>query len=829
MKKKILAALFLLFLIFSAGAVLSIYYISNTTTTLNRLITLHQIEDLRQHLIISIQTTQSDLYTVKTLLANKVDTIVDNITKLEDAANTCGDCHHEPEVERGLNEISTLILSYQNALSYYITSSANRERIEKLKLDTAEIGNKLLNLTSNMSMMASQKLAIATQGVMDKIKHVRMILYFTLAITFILGVLISIILIRSITRPIEKLVMATRAISDGDLTYEVDVDDSTEFGELARHFNEMSHALKENHYELVNEIQERRRIEKDLLESKERYALAARGANDGLWDMDLRRNTVYYSYRWKTMLGFGEDEIGNSLEDWLGKVHEIDREQVEMLLHAHIEGTVPHFECEYRIYDKSKTIHWMLSRGLAVRDEEGKAYRMAGSQTDISIRKATQEQLIHDAFHDTLTDLPNRALFMDRLKHVIDGSLRNRSSVYAVLFTDLDRFKVINDSMGHTVGDSLLIEVGQRLKSCLRPGDTVARLGGDEFAILLDGLENMEEAEVIAERILKVSTKPFRIDGQEFFTSQSIGIAFESERYEFPEEVIRDADIAMYQAKAKGGARFVFFDSTMHAGVIDRNQLESDLRSAVDHLDDFVLNYQPIMCLNDSKLKGFEALVRWHHPTRGLISPDDFIPLAEETGVIIPLTQWILKEACHQLKIWLDTALPSEAQLTMSVNVSSKVLIHKNFVDAVVACLEEEGIKPHNLALEITENIILDHTKIAMNTLTELKRMGVHIHIDDFGTGYSSLSYLQNFPVNALKIDRSFINQIVEKSDNNDIVKTIITLAQNFNLYVIAEGVEESHQLSTMRGLDCTYGQGFFFSKPLSAEAMTDWLTTNHS
>ena len=330
----------------------------------------------------------------------------------------------------------------------------------------------------------------------------------------------------------------------------------------------------------------------------------------------------------------------------------------------------------------------------------------------------------------------------------------------------------------------------------------------------------------IVRRIEEEAVKPFNVEGHELFTSQSIGIASKAERYESPEEILRDADIAMYQAKSNGGAQHVFFDSAMHATIIARNQLEGELRSAIDRQEDFVLHYQPIMNLKDRSLSGFEALIRWDHRTKGLIPPNDFIPLAEETGLIIPLSKWVLREACRQLRVWQDMykmALP----LKMSVNVSSKMLLLDDFVDNVAFCLHEEDIPAQCLAIEITENVILEHTNIAQDTLAKLQNMGVNIHIDDFGTGYSSLSYLHNFPVNALKIDRSFISKISAKSNGLEIVKTIIELAHNLNLDVIAEGVEQEYQLSAINALDCAFGQGFLFSKGIAAAAVPSWIKSD--
>jgi len=826
MKRKIILSLLTLFIISASGAVLSAYYISDTSATLNRIVKLHQIEDLRQDLIISIQSVQSDLYTVHTMLGRKVDAIVDNVDVLDEAAERCSGCHHEPDVAKKLGEIQQRVHEYQDALSYYITASANIKRIEKLKSDAANIGNDILQKTEAMTVEAAKKLTATTAKAVKNVRDARLILFFTMVITLVLGIVVAVKLTRSVTEPIDNLVKATRAIAGGELGHTIDNKDATEFGELADHFNAMSIALKENYEELIREVTERRQTEEALRESEERYALAARGANDGLWDWNIRNNTVYYSFRWKSMLGFDDASIGNTLDEWLSRVHADDREQVEAKLSAHINCQSPQFECEHRVRHKDGTYLWMLNRGLAVRDERGKAYRMAGSQTDITARKDAEAQLLYDAFHDALTGLPNRALFMDRLEHVIASAKRHPHYLYGVLFMDLDRFKVINDSLGHGIGDRLLMEVGQRLKSCLRPGDTVARLGGDEFAILLEDIADAADAEEITNRIEQVLSPPYAIQGNEICTTQSIGLALRSDRYEWPEQILRDADIAMYEAKSKGRSRHEFFDTKMHASIIDRLQLESDLRIAVEHQAGFILYYQPIMDLKKQRLIGFEALVRWKHATRGLIYPLEFISLAEETGLIFPLSKWIIRESCRQIGAW-QKKYPEDPGLRMSVNISSKLLLQAGFAESIQSYLLECGLQPGSLAIEITESVIMEHPERAVETMTKLQSMGVHIHIDDFGTGYSSLSYLHSFPVNALKIDRSFIAKMSANSDNQEIIKTIIALAQNLKLEVIAEGLEQNHQLSTIKGLECGFGQGFLFSKPLPPDAIEKWMRTS--
>jgi diguanylate cyclase (GGDEF)-like protein/PAS domain S-box-containing protein len=443
--------------------------------------------------------------------------------------------------------------------------------------------------------------------------------------------------------------------------------------------------------------------------------------------------------------------------------------------------------------------------------------------TDITEKKKAAEQHIHDAFHDPLTGLSNRALFMDRLQHVISASQRLPGSPnYAVFFLDMDKFKIINDSLGHAIGDQLLIAVGRKLADCIRPGDTIARLGGDEFAILLDPISDPAYTVNIADRIREKLARPFDIKGHEVFTSISIGIALGAERYERPEQVLRDADIAMYEAKGRRNASYEIFDAKMHANILDRMQLVADLRGAVDHKE-LTLYYQPIIDLKTQQLTGFEALVRWKHPTRGLIYPMEFIPLAEEHGLIYQIGAWILHEACRELKL-LQVQYPAPPLLSMSINISSRQFSQQDLVGMLSEFLTETGVDPKTVILEITESMIMENVDAAVATMKRLRNMGIQIHIDDFGTGHSSLSYLQLFPINAVKIDRSFINKLTANGDNQEIVSHIVSLAKSLNFEVIAEGVEKEHQLTNIENLHCGFGQGFLFARPMAFQAIDAWM-----
>ncbi len=551
-----------------------------------------------------------------------------------------------------------------------------------------------------------------------------------------------------------------------------------------------------------------------LRESEERYALAARGANDGLWDWNLITGALYFSPRWKAMLGFRENEIEDRLEEWFGRIHDADRERVKDEIAAHQKGLTPHFESEHRLLHKDGGFRWMLSRGLAVRDASGRTSRMAGSQTDITERKVS----------DPLTGLPNRLLFIDRLGRLIKHSKRRKDHLFAVLFLDLDGFKMINDSLGHLIGDQLLVGVANRLEKCLRSTDTVARLGetftvarlgGDEFTILLDDIKETSDADRAAERLMTSLSAPFVLAGKEVFTSVSIGIALSNVVYEQPEEMLRDADTAMYRAKSLGKARYEVFDADMRASVMARLQLETDLRRAIER-EEFRNFYQPIVALESGLMVGFEALLRWQHPTRGLVGPEEFIFVAEETGMIRELGWWSLREACRQMSEWRALS-DTHLQLTMSVNLSAKQLLQPHLVEEMKALLYEQALPPENLKLEITESAVMADPAAAAETLQQIKSLGVRLAIDDFGTGYSSLSYLHRFPLDTLKIDRSFISGTGESVGSMEIARTIMPMAKNLHLDVVAEGVETIDQVTLLKRLQCKYAQGYYFSKPLEA------------
>jgi diguanylate cyclase (GGDEF)-like protein/PAS domain S-box-containing protein len=560
------------------------------------------------------------------------------------------------------------------------------------------------------------------------------------------------------------------------------------------------------------EITERQKVESALRESEERYALAVRAANDGLWDWNLKKGQIYYSPRWKQMLGYSDEEISDNPNEWFNRVHPDDLAQLRNNISVHIKGLSAHFECEYRIQHSNGTYRWMLSRGMAVIGSDKAALRLAGSQTDITVRKQAENKLLHDAFHDSLTELPNRALFIDRLKHVIERSKRDNSNIYAVIFLDLDRFKDVNDSLGHLTGDQLLVATAHLLKSILRPMDTVARLGGDEFVILLEDIRDVSDVTRVSERIQKKLMQAALLPNHTIFMSASMGIVLSTTGYNHPEDVLRDADTAMYRAKENGRTRYEIFDNAMRDQIMLRLDIESALRKAIEkeELDVF---YQPVVDVKTGRIVWFEALVRWKHAERGLLPPSEFVPLADETGLIVQLDRLVMRKAAAQLVKW-QKQFVNDPPFGVSVNISGKHITQPDFVEYIVQTLEETGLNPASLNLEITENAVMGNFEIILDVLDRLQAHGIQVQIDDFGVGYSSLNYLSHAAIKVLKIDRSFISKILKDPNYMKIVQAIIKLTHGLNLTVVAEGVETKEQLTQLSKLDCEYIQGKLISMP---------------
>lgn len=553
--------------------------------------------------------------------------------------------------------------------------------------------------------------------------------------------------------------------------------------------------------------------QKILSQSEERFRSLIHNASDVILVVDTLAEINYVTASAHRVLGYSPEYLlGTKVFDWAhpNNIVQLRNSLTECLV---TPSTTLLLELPVRHQDG----HWcdleiVINNLLSDSSVKGIVLTLR----DITERKRAVEELRRHAFYDSLTDLPNRALFTDRLKFALGQAKSDEDYVFAVFFLDLDRFKFINDSLGHQIGDKLLNAVARRVELCLRSGDTVARLGGDEFALLLHNISSIEQAQEIAEQVKHQLSLPFHLDGHELFTSTSIGIALGSNTDGYLDDILRNADIAMYHAKALGRANYEVFDRAMHFQAAQRLQLETDLRLAVER-QEFKVYYQSIVCLRTGEITGFEALIRWSHPIRGLISPISFIGLAEETGLIIPIGWWVLREACRQMQLW-HLQFPNSSPMTISVNISSQQFSQPDFITQVEQVVQETGLNPRSLKLEITESVLIENAESVAATLVELQALGIQISMDDFGSGYSSLSYLYRLPINTLKIDRSFISGVDVDVNKIEIIRTVLELAWNLGMNVVAEGVETKKQMYQLQLLRCEFAQGYLFSKPLDSQ-----------
>ncbi len=576
---------------------------------------------------------------------------------------------------------------------------------------------------------------------------------------------------------------------------------------------------------IIHDLSDRKEVEAALEQSEHfaRTIVSSVGEGVIVYDRDLRYQL--WNRFMEELTGVKADEVlGKNAMETFPHLREFG---IDALLYRALQGeTSRSKDTPYTIPGTDKQ-GWVTAVYSPHKTPQGEIIGVVAIIHDVTVRKRAEEQLQHNAFHDSLTGLANRALFLDRLNRLIKHSQRHPGYAFAVLFLDLDRFKVVNDSLGHAIGDDLLVTIGHRLEACLREGDSVARLGGDEFAVLLDDIKDVNEATRVADRIERELQAPFLLRGHEVFTSASIGIALSSAGYTKPDELLRDADTAMYRAKTAGRGRYEVFDRVMHHEAVEQLKIETDLRRAVER-DELLLHYQPIVDLQKGAVTGFEALVRWQHPRHGLLQPSDFIPLAEETGMIVPIGWWVLRSACAQVRMWLDT-YPWHDSLSVSVNLSARQFTQTDLVEQIVAILEETGCPPTALKLEITESVIMHDGPQATEMLCRLRDLGIGLCIDDFGTGYSSLSYLKRFPIQTLKIDRSFVAQVDDHSSSVELIELIVALGRILGMSAVAEGVETPEQLELVRRLGSHYAQGFYFATPLTVEAAEDMLVNGVS
>lgn len=652
-------------------------------------------------------------------------------------------------------------------------------------------------------LLAAGLLVISTRFVLDlNAVIVALIIAFGFAIIF--GVVVLLFLRRRFLTPIYKMTSGLNAVRFEQLENIKPLSDkglNEDIGELVRGYNQFLKILK-------SESQK----EDALRASEERYELAIRGANDGIWDWDLKINQCYYSSRWLFMLGYTEESIRNSPNEWFSRVHPDDLEGLKADIKAHLEGKTAFFENEHRLLHANDSFIWVLARGLALRSEDNKAYRFAGSISDFTKRKEFESRLLHDAMHDPLTRAPNREYFQEILESALGRTQRREEYHAAVIYLDLDRFKLINDGFGYSAGDQLLVEVTHRLKRTLRTMDTVARFSGDEFGILLEEINGLQDAIQVTRRLHSILSQPYFIEEQEISPSASFGIVMLTRGYQSAEEILRDADTAMNQAKANGRGRFEIFDKEMHIYTLTRLKTESELRQAFQRAE-FKVFYQPVLAAEDGEIDFIEALLRWQHPEKGLIPTDDFIPVAEESGLISQLDEFVLRTACNEARSWMDSGFEN---LRVSVNVSPKLLINPDFSEIIRSTLADTELPYENLILEITESTGVYNSGTAIQNLFDLTSVGIRVFLDDFGRVASSLEQLKRLPIHALKISQSFIKDLPVNSDDTAIIEAIIAMAHILGMQVIGVGIDNIHQRQYLLEKKCDYLQGFLFSEPLN-------------
>jgi diguanylate cyclase (GGDEF)-like protein/PAS domain S-box-containing protein len=589
----------------------------------------------------------------------------------------------------------------------------------------------------------------------------------------------------------------------------------------------------------LNDSLEQRVVEKTtaLRESEERFELAMRGANDGLWDWNIAEEKIYFSPRWKTMLGYQEHEISDSIQEWQQRLHPLDRNEVFAHIKAHVDGETDSYESIHRVAHKNGDYLWVLDRGRAVRDANGSAYRIVGTQADITDQKTLEEklkranvqlkheikervlaqnELAHLAKHDPLTGLPNRILFHEKLQDALKRAAVEKEPI-ALLLVDLDNFKNVNDTLGHPVGDRLLVDVVTRLNTISNKNYFLSRFGGDEFFVILEKLSDRFLIDAYAREIADLVSQPFVIDAQELHIGCSIGVAIYPDHGGDPNQLIRDADIAMYQAKEDGKNTYRLFNDDMDRSITERVTLRNLLHVALEQKQ-FEVHYQPQVCVQTGRITGMEALLRWNQEEIGYVSPDRFIPILEETSAVNAVGNWILKTACKQA---VQLQINGHPEFKVAVNMSPRQFLQEDLAQTVYEILTETGLAAHDLELEITENIFMEDLELIKRSLEDLKQIGVSIILDDFGTGFSSLGYLKRFPIDGLKIDKVFVGDLMKSSDSKELITAIIAMTKGLNIgTLVAEGVEDDKQLQFLREAGCPTYQGYLFSKPLPGTAL---------
>ncbi|ENO90736.1 PAS/PAC sensor-containing diguanylate cyclase/phosphodiesterase [Thauera linaloolentis 47Lol = DSM 12138] len=669
-----------------------------------------------------------------------------------------------------------------------------------LLLPRNEVG--LLQFGVSVSGLAAARRAITEQGLAIALSEI--------VLTFLLLSTIGYLL----TRNLGQLLAGSKAIADGHLEHRVPSRGHDELSVISRHFNIMAATLQRR----VAELQD---TATRLKISEERHSLALRGANDGLWDWDIPAGTAYYSDRFCEILDLPPGGLIASPEAFLDYIHPEELPEYRERMIEHLKGESAQFMMEHRVRLPDGNYRWVLTRGVARHNGTPQISRMAGSISDIDIRKRAEEQLIHDALHDGLTGLPNRALFIEHVNHALAQRRRDSDDMVAVVAINLERFSLVNDSYGHAVGDELLRRVAAHIKAAMREGDVAARVGGDQFAVLLNDLSNSADALRICETLVALPSFSAPTADRILHPRCRIGIALSDAGDEDAQALLRDADNALHKARQSETSPIEFFHASMHTHAVRALQLESDLRWALAH-GGLAVHYQPIVALSDHRTASFEALVRWPHPTHGLLSPSEFIPLAETLDLIHDLGMEVLRIACADMRNWKNR--PESLRARVSVNLSARQLARPTLATELLAVIDRNGLPHELIRFEVTESLLARPDGPATRSLQELRSAGIEILIDDFGTGFSTLSYLHTMPCDSVKLDGSFVRSITEDRRLQAIVRRSIELAHDLGMTVVAECIEDEHQLEVLRELGCDYGQGFHFARPQDRDLTLQWL-----
>lgn len=715
------------------------------------------------------------------------------------------------------DELMPYIMRISHDISVASILVANNQRIVIASSDISNLGKPIPNLTDTQTMfwrvheirthnemlgiLAIQFTNAQFQKSMGDIRNLGIAIAATgMLIIALVGMVMSYFL----TRRLDSFTHAAQRLANGERGVQVNLPGTDEIAELGKAFDHMAAKIENN---IV-----------DLEEGRKRFALAVSGSNDGIWDWDIVSDKVYFSPRWKEILNFEESDpqFAHDINDWRSRIHPEDREETLNLLNKCLAGEFDYFTSEHRLMKKSEQYVWVLIRGKTSRDNSGKVIRMTGSLSDITKRKTQEVTIQHQASHDSMTNLPNRKILHERLEHALQQAERDDMSL-AVMMIDIDRFKEINDTLGHLVGDAVLQEVALRLQTTLRQSDTIARFGGDEFTIILPRVD-AQQAALVANKIAKSLSPAIIADKHNLHVEASIGIALYPEHGHDSTVLIRFSDIAMYMAK-RSGSGYAFYDPVQDPNNVNHLTLTGEIKRAVEN-NELVLHYQPKVDLKSGSPIGVEALIRWRHPTLGLLTPDVFIPSAERCGLIKPLTAWVLNEAIRQHHAWKQAGV----ELKVAINLSTRSLQDVDFPSMVSESLKNLNIAPQWLEFEITESAMMADPDLAHKILTQINDLGVRISIDDFGTGYSSLAYLQRLPVQELKIDKSFVNDISHRRGSIAIVQAIVDLGHNLELKVVAEGVESQTTYNELMRLGCDMAQGYYICRPLSAASLISWL-----